>query len=135
MTAAEVLYSFAAVMFLLTLFLNHRARVAWRSAHEMERRAAEATQLAWAKHADARNALATASKLNDAASSQNLVRLVRWLALAFRVTSYDENGDEHVTWNTPVFPKGYTDAAGWHDMPEAQEMERLFHAVVGPKTP
>jgi hypothetical protein len=59
-------------------------------------------------------------------------RLVLWLALSFRVVSYDDDGTERVTFNTPTFPKEYP----WGEaMPEAQEMERMFHEVLGPPTP
>lgn len=62
-----------------------------------------------------------------------LERLVRWLALPFRVVTYPGvAGQERVTWNTPIFPKSYP----WgEEMPEAQEMQRLFHEIVGPPTP
>jgi hypothetical protein len=63
--------------------------------------------------------------------SADMERLVRWLALSFRVVSYLDDGREVVTWNTPIFPKEYP----WgEDMPEAQEMERLYHEVIGPPT-
>lgn len=58
-------------------------------------------------------------------------RLVRWLALSFRVVSYEDDGTERVTWNTPTFPHAYP----WgEEMPEAQEMARIFHEIVGPPT-
>lgn len=58
-------------------------------------------------------------------------RLVRWLALSFRVVAYRPDGTEVITWNTPTFPAEYP----WGEpMPEAQEMQRLFHEIVGPAT-
>lgn len=63
--------------------------------------------------------------------SMILERLVLWLALSFRVVSYDDDGTERVTYNTPTFPTAYP----WgEEMPEAQTMAALFHEVVGPPT-
>jgi hypothetical protein len=63
--------------------------------------------------------------------SHTMERLVRWLALSFRVVSYDDDGTERVTYNTPTFPVSYP----WgEDMPESREMARIFHEIVGPPT-
>lgn len=60
--------------------------------------------------------------------NKKLHRLVLWLSLTFRVVSYDEDGTERVTWNTPKFPTVYP----WGEpMPESIDMAALFHSVVG----
>lgn len=58
----------------------------------------------------------------------DLIDLVRWLALAYRVVTYDDDGVEHVTWNLPVIA---TQDFKGKPLPDGERLAELFREVCG----
>ena len=66
--------------------------------------------------------------VDDYQYSCDLEDLVRWLALAYRVVTYDDDGVEHVTWNLPVIA---TQDFKGKPLPDGERLAELFREVCG----
>jgi hypothetical protein len=53
--------------------------------------------------------------------------VIRWLALVYRIVSYDEDGNEHVDWNLPVIA---TEGFKGRPLPDGARLAATFREVV-----